>query len=391
MYLLSFCRKVADRQNQPQPGSGLSQRGLCQMTGLSRIVMVTAASYLCSSAFLGLPARAQFAEERTLSILDRGSDPSDADDNGEVGRDANILQPGDELELTVLGFPDLSGQQTILADGSIQLPLVGGVLVEGLTPNQAVERLTASLTPYVRRPQVGLALLNARPPQVSVTGEVRRPGAHLLVPPDNVDDNIEGSGEEVQTLTYALISAGGVTPDADLRNIIIRRRLSSANTSFSAGSEREEIQVNLWNLIQDGDLSSDVRVYNGDEIVVPTAKLASGDREKLLDSTLAPDSISVQVAGGVRSPGQLQIAADANVVTAVIAAGGFTEDARKEEIALFRVSQEGRLEQKTYAFGEVSETLLDGDVIVVETKKRRLRRVLGTLGSILNPFGAIFD
>jgi len=402
VYLPSPFKVVTARQTRVGSSIGQQWQNFSVMA-LSRVVIATAASYLCSSAFLELPVRAQLADATQPSspFLDWVREDRDAAEGegnnraaigNETSRRGNVLQPGDELELTVLGFPDLSGRQTILEDGSVQLPLVGNVLVVGLTPNQAVEKLTTNLTPYVRRPQVGLVLLNSRPPQVSVTGEVRRPGAHLLVPPENnPNDGLDASSEEVQTLTYALISAGGVTPNADLRNVLIRRRLLPTNPSSLVSREREEIRVNLWDLIQEGDLSADVRVYNGDEIVVPTARLTSGDRERLLESTLAPESISVQVAGGVQSPGQLQIAPDANIVTAVIAAGGFNADARKDEIALFRVSSEGRLEQETYEFGDVSEPLEDGDVIVVGTKKRRLRRALGVLGSILNPFGAIFD
>lgn len=309
-----------------------------------------------------------------------------------INNDINILKPGDELQLTVLGFPDLSGNQTILADGTIQLPMVGSVVIEGLSPNQVVTRLTEDLAPYVRRPQVSLTLLTIRPSQISVTGEVRRPGAHLLIAPEDIDDDIETTGEEFQTLTYALVTAGGVTPDADLRNIVIRRRLSPERTALFSGPDPwTEIQVDLWSLIQEGDLDSDVRIYHGDEIIVPTAQLASVEQEQLLSSTLAPTTISIQVAGEVLRPGQLQIAADADVNTAVIAAGGFTENAREGEIALLRMSPEGRLEQQVYAFGETSTPLRDGDVIVVDaTTRRDVGNTFEFLGTILNPLSTFF-
>lgn len=312
--------------------------------------------------------------------------------NSRIEADINILKPGDEVQLTVLGFPDLSGNQTILADGTIQLPLVGSVAVEGLTPNQVVARLTEDLAPYVRRPQVSLALLTIRPSQISVTGEVRRPGAHLLVAPEDIDDDTETTGEEFQTLSYALVTAGGVTPDADLRNIVIRRRRSPEDaTLFSGPDPWTEIRVDLWSLIQQGDLASDVRIYHGDEIIVPTAQLAIAEQEQLLNSTLAPTTIAVQVAGEVLRPGQLQIAADADVNAAVIAAGGFTENAREGEIALLRMSPEGQLEQQVYAFGETSTPLRDGDVIVVDaTTRRDVGNAFEFLGTILNPLSTLF-
>ena len=306
--------------------------------------------------------------------------------------DINILKPGDELQLTVLGFPDLSGNQTILADGTIQIPLVGSVVVEGLTPNQVVAQLTEDLAPYVRRPQVSLTLLTVRPSQISVTGEVRRPGAHLLVALEDFDDDSETTGEEFQTLSYALITAGGVTPDADLRNIVIRRRLSPESTALFSGPDPwTEIQIDLWSLIQEGDLASDVRIYHGDEIIVPTAQLASAEQAQLLSSTLAPINVSVQVAGEVSRPGQLQIAADSDVNAAIAAAGGFTENAQEDAIVLLRMSPEGRLEQQVYAFGETSTPLRDGDVIVVDaTTRSDVGNTFDFLGTVLNPLSTLF-
>lgn len=308
-------------------------------------------------------------------------------------RDVNRLKPGDEVQLTVLGFPDLSGPQTILADGTLQIPLVGSLAVEGLTPSQVVEKLTVALGPYVRRPQVGLTLLNIRPLQISVTGEVRRPGAHILTVPDSEDGDDDSTPDELQTLSYALIAAGGVTPDADLRNIIVRRQLSPSEADLLGDRDHyKEIRVDLWSLIQEGDLASDVRIYHDDEIVVPTASLVTTEQEQLLSSTLAPVSVSVQVAGEVLRPGQLNLAANADVSTAVIAAGGFTEDANEEQIALLRMSSEGRLEQQAFTFGETSTPLREGDVIVVDAKAQRdVRTVFELFGTLLNPLSTLLN
>ena len=50
---------------------------------------------------------------------------------------ALVLGPGDELEVTVYGAPDLSGHTRVSADGNISMPLIGYVRVAGRSSSQA--------------------------------------------------------------------------------------------------------------------------------------------------------------------------------------------------------------------------------------------------------------
>ncbi len=306
--------------------------------------------------------------------------------------DSSLLKSGDQIAVTVLGFPELSGEQRLTAGGTIQMPLVGNVELSGLTPLQATERVSTALLPYVRRPQVSVTLLSISPPRISVTGAVRRPGPHLVVPPNlPAGEFSDLSDGDFQTLSYALILAGGVTPEADLRNITIRRaaipgtsRVASA-AGVADGTVANEVQVDLWRVIRQGELAADLRVYDGDEIIVPAAALSDADQQALLSSTVAPTSISVQVAGEVREPGTVQVGATADLLTALAAAGGPTNEARRSSIDLFRMGPEGQLTQQTFEFGDASEPLRDGDVIVVA--QRRSVGILNFLSLLFGPLG----
>lgn len=314
---------------------------------------------------------------------------------------ADFLKPGDRVRLTVVGFPELSGEQAIAGDGSIQLPLAGSIAIAGLNLSQASNRISEALIPYVRRPQVGLVVVSVSPLRINVTGEVIQPGPRSL----NLSDpkNIVPA-----TLSGALFLAGGVTPDADLRRIIIRRAVPegamAANSASDDANERSillfpqnaspprsEIQVDLWQALQDGNLSADPRIYDGDEIIVPTAFVSSVDQQIILSSTVAPASIIVRVAGEVQRPGQIEISPDAGPSEAVAAAGGFTDDADPEALAVLRMSPEGRLEPIEFTFGEASEPLKNGDLIVVG---QSTRGTVGTffdfLGRVFDPFGVLF-
>jgi polysaccharide export outer membrane protein len=303
---------------------------------------------------------------------------------------ANQLKSGDRIRLTVAGFPDLSGDQIILTDGSLQLPLAGTIAIAGQTPAEAVQTITQALRPYIRRPQVGLAVVTIRPPRISVTGEVLRPGPRFLTPPEQQQsskNSPDTGGENVQTVSYALLIAGGIIPTADVRNIRIRRVGLKTGTQKPSNPEKTEIKVDLWRAIQTGDLAADPQVLDGDEIIVPAAQVSRADQQRLLASTIAPNRITVQVAGLVRNPGSIQIAPSSGASAAVAAAGGLAEGA-SQKLALLRMNTGGTLERKTFRFGEDTGPMQEGDVIVVS--KSTLSAVIDPISKVLNPLISVF-
>ncbi|PSB15599.1 hypothetical protein C7B65_24005 [Phormidesmis priestleyi ULC007] len=318
------------------------------------------------------------------------------DSNPQVANQvADPLKPEDRIRLTVAGFPDLSGEQFIAADNTILLPLVGSLKIGGLTPAQATNQLTQALLPYVRRPQVGLAVVKRSPMLISITGEVVQPGPRLLSSTDvrSASSSTETETSTPITLSRALLIAGGIKPNADLRNIVIRRSvpvdlvhrkdLVSVN---KAESNKTDLKVDLWQSVKSGDLAFDVRIYNGDEIIVPTAPSNSANQQMLLASTVAPTLVAVQVTGEVQNPKQIEIKPTAGVSEAVAAAGGFTRDASTDKISLIRTLPDGRVESRTYAFGKTSEPLMNGDLIVVNrSRKGALGTTFDFLGRLVSP------
>ncbi|MEO1633992.1 MAG: polysaccharide biosynthesis/export family protein [Cyanobacteria bacterium J06631_9] len=296
------------------------------------------------------------------------------------------LKPGDVLAINVLGFDDLSGQQQVSSTGTIQLPLGGPIFVGGFTPLEAMTTIKEALMPYVRRPEVSVGLVSASPLRVSVSGEVLRPGPRLLEPINSADQ----TQRRPPTLSTALVESGGITPSADLRNIVIRRAVPTRMAATA--SPYGEFRVNLWDAVSQGDLRSDPRIFDGDEIIVPTAEVANIDQRTLLSSTVAPSQITVQVAGEVNDPGQLVVSPMVGVSGAIAAAGGPNQDADTDDVTLLRMMPDGRIEQISYAFGEASEPLIEGDVVFVEPSNRgNVGNVFDFVGRILNPFGQIFE
>jgi len=90
------------------------------------------------------------------------------------------LGPGDKLQVTVFGHPDLSVQAVIGGAGSIAMPLVGQVKALQLTVPELQDAIAQALDrDYVRNPRVVIDVLNYRP--FFILGEVKNPGKYDYV------------------------------------------------------------------------------------------------------------------------------------------------------------------------------------------------------------------
>jgi polysaccharide biosynthesis/export protein len=287
------------------------------------------------------------------------------------------LKTGDRVAIRILGFPDLSGEQNISADGSINLPLVGRIEVLGLSSESAAERIANALLPYVRRPQVSLTLVTPSSLRISVTGEVLNPGPRSILLSEENSNTVR--------LSDALIAAGGITPNANLRSVTIRRQPQGV----LHGLESLFAEVDLWEAIQTGNLSKDPIIFSNDEIVVPRVQGYNPDQATLLSSTIAPTTVSVSVAGEVYRPGQVQIPPSADITAAIAAAGGPTRNANTRSITLFRISPTGQLRQQSFSLGAASTTILNGDVIIV--RRSMTSNILNFLGDIASPIRVLLE
>ena len=80
----------------------------------------------------------------------------------------------------LLDIPEYSGVATIGPDGTIYLPRLRSIYVEGYTIEELQEKLTELYTHYVIDPQVYVNTITYRPIRVYVGGEVQRPGYYYL-------------------------------------------------------------------------------------------------------------------------------------------------------------------------------------------------------------------
>lgn len=286
------------------------------------------------------------------------------------------LGPGDAIAVTVERFPDLSFSGTLNLQGTVVAPLLGPLQLSGLTVEEVQERIRTGLNRFVIDPIVTVTLANVRPAQVTITGEVLRPGYYTLQP---------GS-----QLSAALLVAGGISTTADLRTILVRRR-SAVNNSIL------EQQVDLFTPLQNGTSLPDLRLQDGDAVIVSKLEVGTAtdyDRSLVSRSTVAVQQINVRVlsyagGGGIRN---VTLPNGSTFVDALTAIGPSSDNANLRRIALIRFDPEQgkavtqQLNGKSALMGDISQNvpLQNNDVIVVG--RNLIARLTYALSTFTQPF-----
>ncbi|MEM0980161.1 MAG: polysaccharide biosynthesis/export family protein [Cyanobacteria bacterium P01_H01_bin.58] len=287
--------------------------------------------------------------------------------------EAYRLGPGDSFFVNVRRFPELSFQATLDIQGNVIVPLQGILSLQGLTLQEAESLLTQVYNQYVVNPEVSLTLVAQRGVEVTIVGEVVRPGFYPLTSPQ---------------ISTALLSAGGTTRQADLRQIQIQRR----------GTPQPEV-VDLFTPLKEGQEIPDVALQDGDVIVVerrdPSA-LDEYDPDLVARSTLAQPLITIRLLNyGARGGGSLtalELPNGSRFADALVRIGLSTDASNLSKIGLVRFDEEAgqaittTLNGREAFQGNPSENppLQTNDVIIVN--RSVLARVTYALSTFTQPF-----
>jgi len=242
--------------------------------------------------------------------------------------------PGDLLEIRVFEVKELEQVVRVSEDGSITLPLLGRVLVEGLTQEGLVQKLAALLdASYVKNPQVTIFIKEYKSRQVAVIGAVEKAGNYELVGRKN--------------LLQIVSMAGGFSVNAGREIFILRE---------SPDGTRSTVAIDLHNLLHDGDHEMNIPIEPNDVINVPV------DRE-----------IRVFVMGRVNAPGAVKskLSEGVTVFQAIADAGGLAEGAKESAVLITRKDRTGKerkikVNLKDVLKGKTPDIpLQEGDVVFV--------------------------
>ena len=298
-----------------------------------------------------------------------------------------VLGPGDQIEVEVFGFEELTGPKVVLPDGTITLSLIGEVQAAGRTVQQLTDDIYAQLNTVLVDPAVTVSLSTLRPVVVTIAGEVQRPGPiqlRSLTRADSDSSAPAASLDAVPILSSALMEAGGVTSYADIRRVQVRRSLP--------GGEVMEATINLWDAIWSENTPEDPILQDGDAVFVP--RITEGDpldRRLLARSSLSPDTIQVRVVGEVTAPGEIPVSPDSTISSAVASAGGPTEDASLRRVELVRLTEDGTIDRQRVDLRNLVDDFQveEGDVVFVP--KRREFAAVDIFTRFFGPFSALFN
>jgi len=325
-----------------------------------------------------------------------------------VYSDLYTLGPGDQLQLTFLdpSAKDVGGPVIILPDGTSTLALLGSVQLTGLTLGQATRWLTSLYARHLVRPQLILSLTSSRPVKVSVLGEVARPGLYTFAGGGGVgaagalasspSSGPGGAFVPVTALTTpvsAIQTAGGITLNADIRRVILRR------LAGPGGVEKQTV-LDLAQLLQVGNQRQNPILFDGDTLIVTKAeKPLPSEVIQVGISNLSPATINVTVLGEVKTPGVLAVPANTPLQEVLTRAGGPNPwRANKGRIELVRLNRNGTTTTELYEYQpgkDISQgfnpPLRDRDTVIVRRSYYGktvdlVNELIAPLTSIVNTF-----
>lgn len=322
------------------------------------------------------------------------------------------LRVGDQVQLTVVSLPELSGPRVIGHDGKIDAA-DGRLEAAGLTPAaleaKVKEQLTAIYTTRQVVHEVSVRLLERAPRSVEIVGRVGAHAGAAAAAPGAAGGTAPGMTTVVPLPTdralsaYELVSlAQGLAPDADGERLLLLRRQAGGKNAVYHLKHRDLVDAHLagreaWLEAEDQLIVPrlpDVFVYG--EVLAPgrytwrpgltvaSLLVIAGNTTPLADATsallLGPDSTQPAapdltvaanqvlfvpqvercyvVGPGVATNGALVLPPTGlSVVQAISEAGWFTQFADPSDVQILR-SEDGR----RVAIDVDIDDVLDGDL-----------------------------
>ena len=231
------------------------------------------------------------------------------------------LGPGDVLRVQVFQNPDLTTETRVSESGVITYPLIGNIEVGGLPITDAEKKIAAALKNggFVRQPQVNIVVLQMRGNQVSVLGQVNRPGRFPL--------------ETVSRVSDMLAMAGGATITGDDSAIVIGLR---------DGKPFRKV-IDIPALYLNERSNEDIILTGGDIIYVHRAPV-------------------FYIYGEAQRPGAYRIERGMTIMQALAQGGGHTVRGSEWRLRLHRKNADGTVEKLS---PEMTDTVQPNDIIYV--------------------------
>ena len=256
------------------------------------------------------------------------------------------LAASDQVLIDVYGYSEVQYKLNVTEEGYIRIPNLGPVYVNGLTIEEARNRITRQLSTIYSTINSGktfvqISLGNIRSIRVLLIGEIQQPGTYTL--------------PSLATVANALYVSGGPDDNGSFRNIqVIRNGVPVAT-------------FDLYDFITKGDLSNNIGLQDQDIIKVN------------------PYKTRVELLGEVKRPAIFEAKDNETLQNILDYAGGFTDGSYKENITGYRINNKEREVINVKADEIASFKLKSGDQFFVDSILNRFSNRVTISGAVFHP------
>ncbi len=231
-----------------------------------------------------------------------------------------IIGPGDVLKIDVYDHDDLKKTVRVSNNGSIVIPFIGQVQVDGKTIPDVTKEITRLLADgYIINPQVNIFIEEYRSKKAIILGQIAKPGIVEL--------------RRATTFLEIISQAGGMVSDAG----------DTATIKRITDGKQEIIVVNVQSIMEGGDLSQNILIQDGDTIYIPKGGMC-------------------YVTGEVADPDAYSCNNNTTVLKLIARAGGFTGKDSKSGVRIVRIIDGEKVILKNV---DHNKSVLANDILVV--------------------------
>jgi protein involved in polysaccharide export with SLBB domain len=257
-----------------------------------------------------------------------------------------VVGPGDQLLVRVWGQINFNAEVTVDRQGMIFVPHVGAIHVGGAPYSDLQQQVRDGVARIYKNFDLSVNLGQLHPIRIFLTGQARYPGSYTV--------------SSMSTLVSALFATGGPAPQGSMRHILLRRNGATV------------ADLDLYELLVNGDKSHDVGLLPGDVIYIP------------------PVGPQVAVYGSVRSPAIYELKDRKETSTlgeALMDAGGLTSTASLSRASLERIDGEQHQRALDVALDAAGKNtpLQDGDIVRVLPISPSFDQTVTLRGNVADP------
>lgn len=252
-----------------------------------------------------------------------------------------VVGPGDNVIIDVWGASQKTFEQEVSPDGTVTIEGYGPIEIGGLSIARANALIRSRLGSRYRSSKIKLTLGQSRTITVNVMGEVKAPGTYTI--------------SAFASVFHALYMAGGTSDIGTLRSIKVYRK------------GRLMSNVDIYDYILNGKMSGNIRLQDGDVIVV------------------GPYDCLVSISGKVKRPMYYEMKKGESLATLLKYSGGFTGDAFKKSM---RVTRRDGGEMSVHNVSEFefgNFKLADADSVSVDSVLQRFSNMVEVRGAVFRP------